>query len=332
MKIAFVGFRHAHGKMAYRRITADVRYTICDVCEEDPETRAALRVDGIPVTHDSHAAMLAETSPDVVVVCDRFDLRGSRVIEALRAGCHVIADKPLCTSLAELNEIETLAIAKARRIGLWLTLRELPFAARLREILTSGEIGEIYAVNFTGQHPLLLETRPSWMFDPAKQGGTINDLAIHGIDFVTYVTGLPFARALFAVERNAFARNAPAFGDTAQFIYQLTNGCTVTGDASYSAPDGMGYALPSYWRFDFWGTDGMVEVNHHDTAITVVHKTDKAPCRIDCADAPVTDVFASFFDGIAGKPCAMTNEQVIASTRAALTIEQAAHFTPANRI
>ena len=101
MKIAFVGFRHAHGKMAYRRITADARYTICGVCEEDPETRAALRVDGIPVTHDSYAAMLAETSPDAVVVCDRFDLRGGRVIEALRAGCHVIADKPLCTSLAE---------------------------------------------------------------------------------------------------------------------------------------------------------------------------------------------------------------------------------------
>ena len=92
MKIAFVGFRHAHGKMGYRRITADARYTICGVCEEDPETRAALRVDGIPVTHDSYAAMLAETSPDVVVVCDRFDLRGSRVIEALRAGCHVIAE------------------------------------------------------------------------------------------------------------------------------------------------------------------------------------------------------------------------------------------------
>ena len=76
----------------------------------------------------------------------------------------------------------------------------------------------------------------------------------------------------------------------------------------------------------------MIEVNHHDRAITVVHKTDKAPVTIDCADCPTADVFGAFFDGILGKPCEMTNGQVIASTRAALTLEAVAHFTPANRI
>ena len=83
MKIAFVGFRHMHGKAAYDRIFAEGRHTVCAVCEEDPETRAALLSDGIPVTHDDYAAMLAQTSPDAVVVCDRFDLRGGRVIDAL---------------------------------------------------------------------------------------------------------------------------------------------------------------------------------------------------------------------------------------------------------
>lgn len=332
MKIAFVGFRHAHGKMAYRRIASNACHTICAVCEEDRDTREGLLDEGIPVTHESYAAMLAETHPDAVVVCDRFDLRGGRVIDALRAGCHVIADKPLCTSLDQLCEIEKIARERSLHVGLWLTLRELPYAAKLREIITSGEIGKVYAVNFTGQHPLLSASRPVWMFDPSKQGGTINDLAIHGIDFVTYVTGLPFSRPLFAVERNAFAQNTPAFGDTAQFIYQLENGCTVTGDTSYSAPDGMGYTLPSYWRFDFWGTHGMAEVTHHDSAITIVHKTDTEPVRVDCSDCPPVDVFNAFFDGIMGQPCEMTNEQVIASTRAALTLEATAHFTPANRL
>ena len=139
MKIAFVGFRHMHGKAAYERIVAEGKHTVCGICEEDPETRAALLSDGIPVTHDDYAAMLAQTSPDAVVVCDRFDLRGGRVIDALRAGCHVIADKPLCTSLEELAAIERLAREKSLHVGLWLTLRELPYAARLRERIAAGE-------------------------------------------------------------------------------------------------------------------------------------------------------------------------------------------------
>jgi predicted dehydrogenase len=56
--------------------------------------------------------MLDEVEVDIVAVGDYYGVRGERVIAALERGKHVIADKPLCTSLAELDRIEQLAAEK----------------------------------------------------------------------------------------------------------------------------------------------------------------------------------------------------------------------------
>ncbi|MEZ4683286.1 MAG: hypothetical protein R2932_54665 [Caldilineaceae bacterium] len=60
----------------------------------------------------------------------------------------------------------------------------MPQAIGLRNLIRSGLIGEIHAINFGGQHPLMLDTRAAWYFEPGKHGGTINDIAIHAVDAI----------------------------------------------------------------------------------------------------------------------------------------------------
>ena len=71
-----------------------------------------------------YAAMLAETKPDIVAIGDYFAIRGARAIQALESGAHVIADKPLCTSLAELDQIDALRRAHGLSVFCQLDMRD----------------------------------------------------------------------------------------------------------------------------------------------------------------------------------------------------------------
>jgi predicted dehydrogenase len=111
LKIAFIGFRHGHIGAVHSACCASGTFVVTGLCEEHAPTREALGSQ-YTFTHTSYAAMLDEVEVDIVAVGDYYGVRGERVIAALERGKHVIADKPLCTSLAELDRIEQLAAEK----------------------------------------------------------------------------------------------------------------------------------------------------------------------------------------------------------------------------
>lgn len=100
------------------------------------------------------------------------------IIEALKHNKHVICDKPICTDLKELEEIEKLSKEKNLRVACMLDLRYIPQVGKVKELIQSGEIGEIKIASFTGQHFLDYGNRPIWYYEGNNQGGTINDIAI----------------------------------------------------------------------------------------------------------------------------------------------------------
>ena len=115
LRIAFVGFRHAHVHGLYNLARTHAGLEVVAACEEDAETRARLGDSGIAVTHDRYSAMLDEAPCDIVA---RRLFRPPRRAghPGARTGKHVLCDKPLCVHLDELNRIETLA---ARRTAAW---------------------------------------------------------------------------------------------------------------------------------------------------------------------------------------------------------------------
>ncbi|MDO9540918.1 MAG: Gfo/Idh/MocA family oxidoreductase, partial [Kiritimatiellia bacterium] len=268
--------------------------------------------------------MMDELDFDILAVGDYYGRRGSILIEALKRGKHVISDKPLCTRLAELDEIERLAKQKRLAASCQLDQRSGGIMVALRKLIAAREIGEIHAIAFGGQHPLNYGQRPSWYFEKDKHGGTINDIAIHAFNTIPWLTGLRFVRVDAARNWNARLKEVPHFKDAAQMMLTMDNGCGVLGDVSYLLPDSFGYSHPFYWRFTFWGADGVVETAKNN--IVLYRNGEKEP-RIIPPDEPENRFYLqSFLREIGGQTAAgdLTTSEVIRSSRNTLLTQKAA--------
>ena len=264
LKIAIAGFRHGHIFSLLNAAKRNPHLELVGLCEEDDATRKTLNDSGnLNVEWSDYAKMLKELDCDIVALGDYYGKRGAMAIAALEAGKHVIADKPLCTSLDEFARIRALSEQKNLKVGMMLDLRDNGNIIAAKKLIDDGRIGTVNAINFTGQHPLNYGSRPGWYFEAGKHGGTINDLAIHGIDLCEFFSGSKFSKVIGARVWNQDFPEVPDFQNGAQFVAELENGAGVIADVSYFSFGGV----PSYWRFNIWGSKGTLEFNYANPGI-----------------------------------------------------------------
>ena len=105
MNMAFAGFRHGHIFGLYGAAKQEAGLSVVGAFEENAEAReAAMKTVSEPF-YDSYEALLSDPRVDAVAIGDYYGIRGRRIIDALKAGKSVLCDKPLCTSLEELESI-----------------------------------------------------------------------------------------------------------------------------------------------------------------------------------------------------------------------------------
>lgn len=322
LRIAIAGFRHAHIFDLLGRVEASPDLSLAATCEENFGA-SLMPSKNLKPSHTSFDAMLADADCDIVALGDCYGRRGSQAIRALRAGRHVIADKPLCTSLDELREIEALTREKNLRIGMMLDMRDHGNLIALRGIVKSGRIGEVQTVAFSAQHPLMWGRRPAWYFEPGMHGGTLNDIAIHALDFLPWVTGLDLAGVVAARTWNAKAAEAPDFKDCGQFLLRLSNGGGVLGDVSYLAPDQCGFSTDNYWRITLHGTRGFAETSYNRPGVTVADDTNAQPEMMDPATPHPGGYLEDFLADVNGhpRPDGLDTASCLLATRRALELQ-----------
>lgn len=312
LSIALIGFRHPHVNDLIERIGARDALQLVAACEADETARAALRarLPNTPIFSD-YSQMLSEVESDIIAVGDVYGLRGARVIAALENGSHVISDKPICTRLDELERIEKLSAENNLCVGCQLDVRDHANFRALHQIVRSGDIGEVCAVSFGGQHPINFGTRAGWYFEEGAHGGTINDIAIHAFDFLPWIIGSPIAAIQSARAWNAHFDEVPHFQNAAQVMLTLKNGAGVLGDISYLMPDSFGYALPHYWRTTIWGTRGMAETGYNSDGAQLYQSGQSEPQTVKVAanEGGYLDAFIGEIRGESGNdwPTTQTN-------------------------
>ncbi|MBE6608804.1 MAG: Gfo/Idh/MocA family oxidoreductase [Ruminococcaceae bacterium] len=318
IKILFYGFRHSHINTLYKKVSASDLFEIVDCVEENtPAREAAEKNLGASFSGRPYDEWLCEDI-DVVAIGNAYGERGKVIIKALSAGKHIIADKPICTSVKELDEIEKLAGKNNLKIACMLDLRYIFQAIKAKEIIHSGELGEVRNVSFNGQHVIDYAHRPSWYFEKGMHGGTINDLAIHGIDLVRMISGLEFAGTDGARVWNSYAYKHEHFKDSALFMARLSNGAGVIADTSYSAPS-QGFSLPTYWEFRFWCEKGLLTFSYTLPDVTVYKEGVSEPV-IYKRENVESDYLSEFIDEINSGRNEMT-KNILTSTRCALGIQ-----------
>lgn len=327
IRFAFAGFRHGHIFDLLEAVRTDESLQIVAACEEDAATRAELSGGGtVSITYDNFDRMLEEVACDVVAIGDYYGRRGSLAIRALRAGKHVISDKPICTRLDELEQIEAICRQKNLAFGCQLDLRNSAALRAARQAVLEGQIGPVHTICVTGQHPLLWGQRPAWYFQPGGQGGTINDIFIHGADAVEWITGRRIVEVVASHAWNARLTQVPFFQDGAQLMLRLDNGGGVLSDVSYLAPEKCGYSSPQYWRFTLHGSDGFIEFDCRNPSIVIATGTDKSPRTIPAREGATRAYFADFLAQVRGqgKDVSLSTAQVLRASRIALRAQQSA--------
>ena len=232
INIAFAGLRHGHIFALYNEALRNPSYNVLGAFEENESAREEAKVKGLVCNYATIEELLADERVDAVALGGCYGTRGEYAIKALRAGKHVIADKPLTTSLAELDIIEREAKDRGKTVSCMFTMRYDKKVNGAKRLFESGALGEIAAVSFGGQHPLQYGRRPSWYFEENMHGGVINDIAIHGIDALDYAFGIKARKINAARCWNKLAASEPNFLDCAQLMFTSENGAGVIADVS----------------------------------------------------------------------------------------------------
>ncbi len=324
-KVAFAGLRHGHILALYNRIKDDPRFEITAVCEEDESAAFAAEKNwSLSVTHRNFDRLFESAAFDILAIGDYYGIRGKRVIAGLKHDKDILCDKPLCTSLSELAEIKELVKNGDRKIGLMLDLRDFPCFRAAKKLIDSGRAGQIHAISFGGQHPLNYGSRPMWYFEKGRHGGTINDIAIHALDAVEYLTGHRIVELTAARCWNAFSTAVTDFKDSAQVMFALDDQCGCIGDVSYAAPEKDGYTTPLYWRFTLWGSGGVIEFCPQDKGVYFIDHATGEKEFFAAPEESLSDYLEIFMQELSCQAAVFGTGHILEVTEKALKLQQIA--------
>jgi predicted dehydrogenase len=159
-------------------------------------TRDPAKAHAYPATHVFTAIedALRDAAVDAVYVASPVALHGPQTIASLRAGKHVLCEKPTAMNYAEAESMVAAARECGRLLGVAYYRRMYPKLLRTRQLIAEGAIGKPVLAEANGHSWLPIEQR-SWLWNPALAGGgPLYDTGSHRIDAFNFLFGRP-ARA-----------------------------------------------------------------------------------------------------------------------------------------
>ncbi len=143
----------------------------------------------------SYEKMLASDEIDAVLIATPHRLHVEQAIQALNAGKHVLLEKPAGVAAAEVRELNQVAAQSDRAFGIMLNQRANPVFRRMKELVASGEMGQIRRVNLQITDWLRTEAyfrSSSWRATWQKEGGgVLLNQAVHNLDLYQWICGMP---------------------------------------------------------------------------------------------------------------------------------------------
>lgn len=144
----------------------------------------------VPHRHASYEALCDDPGVDVVYVATPHSMHRDNALLALRAGKHVLVEKPFTINAFEAREL----VAEARKRGLFLMeamwTRFLPTMVALRELIGGGALGEIRSVLADHCQYIPIE-RAKRLHLPELGGGALLDLGVYPVSFAHMLLGKP---------------------------------------------------------------------------------------------------------------------------------------------
>lgn len=184
--LGFVGKAHVE---SLRRLAIPIRGALGSSLETTASACKALHLER---AYSSLEEIVADSGVDVVHLCTPNYLHFEQASRLLRAGKHVLCEKPLTMDSRESELLIAIAKETGKVGGVAYNLRYYPLCQEARALIEKGIIGQPKLVHGSFlQDWLLYPTDWNWRLD-AKLGGqlrAVSDIGTHWLDLVTWITG-----------------------------------------------------------------------------------------------------------------------------------------------
>lgn len=226
---------------------------------------------GAPRAYGDPNELLADPDVDGVSICTWNNTHASWAIAAVKAGKHVLVEKPISRTYTEALELQRVVEEHDRVVQVGFVRRHSPNAQVLKSFIDAGDLGEVYYAKASCIRRM--GNPGGWFADKEiAGGGPLLDIGVHVIDLCWYLMGSPRATA---ASGNTYAKlgnranitNYPRYKvsdydptkntveDMANGVVRFENGASLLVDVSYSL-----HALENSIDVSVYGDKGGAEL------------------------------------------------------------------------
>jgi predicted dehydrogenase len=203
-KVAVIGVYNI-GKQHVRAWAETEGAVLTAVADLNPVQRKLVQEEfSIAEAYGDYTELLERSDAEIVSVCLPTGLHEKVVTECLRAGRHVLCEKPPATSAAEAQRMYECSLQTGRKLGYTLQRRFSSEVQAARQAVLEGKAGRPFygRTRWTRRAPL--SGRDSyWRFDGGSGGGSLLDLGVHLLDAAWYSMGCPQPLAAIGLTSSA---------------------------------------------------------------------------------------------------------------------------------
>lgn len=193
--------------------------------------------------YESTEELLKDSEVDAVSICVANHVHAEITIQALKAGKHVLCEKPMATTLEDCEEMARIADACGKKLMIGQNQRFAKAHSEAKKLIQQGEIGDVISFTTTFRHggpeTWSVDAGPqNWFFDRKKAAmGAMADLGVHKTDLIQYLLDDEVAETtakVVTLDKKDSQGNLIGVDDNAICIYKMKKGTIGTMTASWT--------------------------------------------------------------------------------------------------
>jgi len=279
MKVGVIGLRM--GRAHLEGYLQNPNTEVHAICDTNPETlKDVQKRYSVPVASPDYRDLVRMSELEIISVASPDFYHREQSVEALLAGKHVLCEKPLALTLGDCREIVQAVRKSGRKFMVGQVVRFSPGFALTKEIIDSGEIGELFFVESEYAHDYRVATGVgNWRKDPKRPREPFIGGGCHAVDLLRWIAGDPLE--VFALANHKCLPDWPV-NDATIAVYKFQNG--LMGKVFCS----IGCVRPYTMRSVFYGTKGTIISDNTSPAIQLcAQRYCKAKAHYSFAEIPV---------------------------------------------
>lgn len=252
LRFAIIGCGRIAQRHAAHIKSRGILAAVCDI-EQEKANKLAGEYNAIPY-YSIEELLKSEAGLDVISVCTPNGLHAEHSIKGLKAGFHVLCEKPMALTVGDCEKMIEAAELAGKRLFIIKQNRYNPPVVAVKKALEEGRLGKVYSIQLNCfWNRGLSYYANSWKGTKDLDGGTLYTQFSHFIDLLYWMLGdITEVRAMM---QNYAHGNAIEFEDTGVVLLKFANG----------ALGGINYTVNSYEKnmegsLTIFGEKGTVKI------------------------------------------------------------------------